>query len=151
MNPWTDMLCAPFRVIFKKLSGWWRRYPQKKRVKIIAAVLIIFAGSEAIILAPIMFDIALMIDIGGMAFVFAAIRSSVRVSMMQLRSLARSILKPIRVIFRVGETMADWGSNLYPRWWKPYGIMNEIMTKSAAAILIVGIGLLLTKTFIKIV
>lgn len=134
-------------MILKKLSTWWRSYPQKKRVKIIASVLLIFAGSEAIILAPVLFDIALMIDIGGMAFVLTAIRSSVSVSMMQARSFAMTLVKPIMMVFRAGEIIENWDFGLSP---KHYWLMNRIVTRSAAASLIIGIGLLVTKTLIRI-
>lgn len=137
-------------MIRKKLSTWWRSYPQKKRVKIIASVLLIFAGSEALILAPVIFDIALMIDIGGLAFVLTVLRASVSASMIQIRSIAAGFLKPVMLVIKVGEIMSDWGSDFPLKWHRQYFLIDRLTIRFAAAFLVVGVSLFATRALIAI-
>jgi hypothetical protein len=53
-------LLNPFR--------WWRRLSQKKRVAIIASLLLLFAGPEMVVYLAPAFDLALLIDAFGVAF-----------------------------------------------------------------------------------
>jgi len=120
-------------------------------VKVIASVLLVFAGTEVFVLAPYIFDIALMIDVGGLVFVLAAMRASVSVSIMQLRELSTVITKPLLAVLRAGEMVADFGSALSPRWYHHYFVVDRIVTRCSAALLIVVVGLVLTKALIAII
>lgn len=139
------------RMIFDKLCIWWRSLPQKKRVQLIASVLLVFAGTEVFVLAPYILDIAVMIDVGGLVVVIAAFRSSVSVSMMQLRALLSAVFKPILVVFRFGETISDFGSHIAPNWYRRYYLVDRIVTRSSAALLVLVVGVVLAKTLAGIV
>ncbi len=122
--------------------------PQKTRVQLIAAVLLVFTGTEIFVLAPYVFDIALMIDVGGMVVVVAALRSSVRVSMMQLRALATVIVRPLLAVWKAGERVGDFDGALSPGWYRTYFFVDRIATRCSAALIVVSIGLVLTKALI---
>jgi hypothetical protein len=138
-------------MILDKVRSWWRSLPQKTRVKLIASVLLVFAGTEVFVLAPYIIDIALMIDVGGLVLVLAALRSSVSVSMMDLRSLMTVITKPFFAVLRACEMVEEFGSVLLaPRWFRHYFLFDRIVTRGAAGLLMVVCGLVLTKTLIAI-
>ena len=124
------------------------KLPQKTRVQLIAAVLLVFTGTEIFVLAPYVFDIALMIDVGGMVIVVAALRSSVSVSMMQLRALVTAVVRPLLAVLKVGEMVGDYGSALSPGWYRTCFFVDRITTRCSAAFLVVSIGLVLTKALI---
>ncbi len=134
--------------MFDRISAWWRRLPQKTRVHLIASALLVFAGTEIFVLAPYLFDIALIIDVGGLTLVLAALRSSMSASMMQLRALVTAIMKSFGAVMRAGERITDFGSAFFPRWYRHYFLLDRIATRCSAAFLIIGIGLGLTKALI---
>jgi hypothetical protein len=136
-------------MILDKVSSWWRSLPQKTRVQVIASLLLVFAGTEIIVLAPYIFDIALMLDVGGLVFVLAALRSSVSGSMMQLRALMTALTKPVFVISRAGDMVSDFGSTFFPRWYRHYFLVDGIATRCGAALFIAVVGLRLTKALIS--
>jgi len=136
-------------MIFKMISSWWRGLPQKTRVRLIASVLLIFAGTELFVLAPAIFDIALMIDVGGLVFVLAALRSSVSVSMLQLRMAMTVVTKPLFAITRSVERVNDFGSVLSAKWHRRYFSVTRMGTRFfSAALLVVFVGLALTKALV---
>jgi hypothetical protein len=139
------------RMIFDKLRMWWRSLPQKTRVQLIASVLLVFAGTEVFVLAPYIFDIALMIDVGGLVVVIAAFRSSVSVSMMQLRALLWAATKPIFAAFRICEAVSDFGSNIAPSWYRRYFIIDRIATRFGAALVLLVVGAVVVKTLAGVV
>lgn len=125
--------------------------PRKNRVQIIASVLLVFAGTEVFVLAPYLFEIAVLIDIGGLVVVMAALRSSVSVSMMQVHALLSVILKPIVVVSRIGEEVADFGNNISPNWYRRYFFVDRITTRSSAAVFALAVGVAVARFVVGIV
>ncbi len=64
---------------------WWRRLPQRTRVRIIAAIILIVVGAEAIVLAPGIVEIAILVDSMGVVFVVLAFLAYAKVSILYLR------------------------------------------------------------------
>lgn len=132
-------------MILDRISSLRRGLPQKTRVQLIASVLLVFAGTEVLVLAPYIFDIAVMIDVGGLVVVVAALRSSVSVSIMQLRAFGAVITKSLLSVLRAGELVADFGSTFSPSWYRHYFLVDRIATRGGAALFIVSVGLVLTR------
>jgi len=132
------------------VSSWWRRLPQKTRVWLIASVLLVFAGTEVLVLAPYILDIAIMIDVGGLVLVLAALRSSVSDTMMQLRAGLRVVATPFIVVQRAGEIVADFGLALSERWYFRNLIMDQIATRCCQAVLIAVVSVLPAKVLLTI-
>lgn len=122
--------------------------PQKTRVQLIAAALLVLAGTEAFVLAPYILDIALLIDVGGLVVIVAALRSSISVSLMQLRAFAATFAKTLFSIYRTGKLMRDFGSEFLPRWYPHYFLVDRICTRASVALLALSIGLQLTKALV---
>ena len=125
--------------------------PQKTRVKLIVTVLLLLAGTEMFVLAPYIFDLALMIDVGGLVFVLAAVRASVSVSAIQLRELVAMLTKPLFTASTMVEKVVDLGSELPPRWCH-HGLSAGLVSARycSAALMIVFVGLALTKALFAI-
>jgi hypothetical protein len=124
-------------MILRQLSHWWQRLPQKTRVHLIATVLLVFAGTEVLVLAPAILDIAAMIDVFGMAMIVAAIRSSVSVSIAQLRDLIAGLTRPLFAGFRAADRAADFGLVVLPRWHRQYLLVDTVGTQAAATMIAV--------------
>jgi hypothetical protein len=138
-------------MIFNHLRIWWRSLSQKTRVQIIASVLLVFAGTEVFVLAPYIFDIAVLIDVGGLVVVIAAFRSSVTVSMMQVHALLSVALKPIVAVSKIGEVLSDFGSNISPNWYRRYFFVDRVATRSSAAFLMLAVGVAVARLVVGIV
>ena len=78
----------------------------------VVSALLILAGTEIFVLAPYIIDIAVMIDVGGLVFVTAAIRASVSLTGMQLRELATTFARPFLAVSRTVERAVDFGFEL---------------------------------------
>jgi hypothetical protein len=135
--------------VIDRIRTLWRGLPQKTRVQLIASVLLVFTGTEVLVLAPYIFDIAVMIDLGGLVVVVTALRSSVSVSIMQLRALATVIMKPLRAVLRAGESVAVFGSAFSPSWYRGYFLFDRIATRCGAALVFGSVGLVLTRAAIE--
>ena len=102
---------------FPAPRAWWRKLPQKTRVHLIASVLLVFAGTEIFILAPYFYEIAVMIDVFGSAFVLAAAAASVRMTLLRIRELFwLVVVRPVSWVLRLGEAACDAGINLPTIW-----------------------------------
>ena len=125
--------------------------PQKTRVKLIVTALLLLAGTEVFVLAPYIFDLAVMIDVGGLVFVLAAVQASLSVSAMQLREFMTVITKPLFAASTIVEKVVDFGTELPPKWfhrWLSAGLVTA--RYCSAALMIVFAGLALAKTLIAI-
>jgi hypothetical protein len=123
-------------MILQRLNRWWHRLPQKTRIQLIASVLLVFAGTEVLVLAPYVLDIAAMIDVFGLAMIAAAIKSSFSVSLLQLRELAHTTARPLVAASRVADALADSGMLLLSRWDRHYLVIDRLGTKTAGAFLV---------------
>jgi hypothetical protein len=112
-------------------------------------VLLLLAGTEVFVLAPYIFDIAVMIDVGGLVFVLAAVQASVSASAMQLRGVLTVITKPLFAASTLVEKIVDFGSGLPPKWCQR-GLSGGLATARycSAGLMIVYLGLVVTKAFI---
>ena len=135
-------------MVLEGIRTWWRRLPQKKRVQIIASLLLIFAGTETLFLAPYIFDIALMIDVGGLVVVFSMLRSSLVDSLFQIRVLISVIAKPLLTVMKAIEVVTDFGFVFSPRWYHKYFLLERAVTRLSAAVLVASVGLAPTGVFI---
>jgi hypothetical protein len=133
-----------------KISSRWHSLPRKTRVKLIAAVLLVFAGTEVLTLAPYIFDIALMIDVCGFVFVIAACRASVSVSMMELRELVITTARPLFWISEVGDKIAEFGFTRFPKWYRHCFLLHRFANRCSAAFLVLLVALLVMKVAISI-
>src|SRR4051812_13135034 len=75
---------------FPNIVGWWKRIPRTTCIRIIAAALLVFAGTEALLLAPQIFEMAVMIDAFGSTFLVATLFSSFQTPLLQLRTAVQS-------------------------------------------------------------
>jgi hypothetical protein len=133
-------------MVLRKLSEWWHRLPQKTRVNLIATLLLVFAGTEVLVLAPAILDIAAMIDVFGMAMIVAAIRSSISVSLSQIRDGFATFAKPLIAAFRAADRTADFGLALFPRWPRQYLVIDALGTTAAAMLLAVFTAVMAAST-----
>src|SRR5687768_550920 len=102
---------------FPNPRAWWRKLPKKTRVQVIASVLLVFAGTEILVLAPYVFEIAAMIDLFGLAFVFAAVSSSIRLCLDRIKWLfIQFLIRPATAVFRVIVAISDCGSKVPNDW-----------------------------------
>ena len=138
-------------MIVDKVSSWWRSVPQKTRVKLIVMMLLLFAGTEMIVLAPYILDIAVMIDVGGLIFVLAAIRASVSLSAMQLRESMAMMAKPLFAVSRTVEKVVDFGLDLPPKWYHRWLLVGRIAARCRnTALPIIFIGFIDMKALVAI-
>jgi hypothetical protein len=135
-------------MVLERIRTGWRRLPQKKRVQIIASVLLIFAGTETLFLAPYVFDLALMIDVGGLVVVFSMLQSSLVDSLLQIRVFIFAITRPLLTVMKAIEVVTDFGFVFSPRWYHKYFLMERVVTRFSAALLVASVGLALTGVFI---
>lgn len=125
--------------------------PQKTRVKLIVMVLLLCAGTEVFVLAPYILDIAVMIDVGGLIFVLAAVQASVSLTAMQLRDSMAMIAKPLFAVTRRIEKVVDFGMDLPPNWYQRWLLVGRIAASCRnAALLIVFVGFIAAKALIAI-
>lgn len=136
-------------MMLDRIPTLWRGLPQKTRVQLIASVLLVFAGTEVLVLAPYIFDIAVMIDIGGLVVVVAALRSSVSVSILQLRAFGTVITKLLGSVLRAGQLVGDFGATFSPRWYRGYFLVDRISTRCGAALVFGSVGLVLTRAALQ--
>ena len=135
-------------MLIDKLNSWWRRLPQKTRVQLIATVLLVLAGTEVLVLAPYVVDIAVMIDVGGLALVLAALRSSLGVSLVQLHTVLSVVLRPWYLLQRVGESAAGCGLELSEQWYYRFPKLDLIARRCYEAVLVFALGVELTRALI---
>lgn len=96
---------------------WWRKLPRNARIQLIASVLLVFAGTEILILAPLYFEIAVMIDAFGSVFVLAALGASIRLSLLRLRELLWwGVVRPARSALHAAIAFSDFGMKLPSVW-----------------------------------
>ena len=135
-------------MVLERIRSGWRRLPQKKRVQIIASILLIFAGTETLFLAPYIFDLALMIDVGGLVVVFSMLRSSLVDSLFQIRAFISVITKPLLMVMKAVGVVPDRGPGLSPRWYHKYFLLERAVTRFSAALIVAFVGLALTGAII---
>jgi hypothetical protein len=128
-----------------QINSWWRGLPQKTRVKLMASVLLVFAGTEVLVLAPYIFDIALMIDVCGFVVVAAALRASVSVSMMQVRDLVMTVSRPLFLISRAADALADFGFTRFPKWYQHCFLVERFANRCSASVLLLFVALMVIK------
>jgi len=90
-----------------------------------------------------------MIDVGGLVFVLAALRSSGSGWITQFRAVTTVLSKPVFMISRAGDMISDFGSVLFPRWYRHYFVVERIASRCGVALFIAVIGMALTKAFIS--
>ena len=130
--------------MFSILRSWWSRVPQKTRVRLIASVLLVFAGSEVLVLAPFVVDLALTIDLFGMAMIVALIRSSLSVSVVQLVDAFSAVLRPLAATFRALDAVADFGVIILSRWERQYLVVDAVSTRIGVSFVVLSVGVGLT-------
>ncbi len=86
--------------------------------------MLIFAGTEVLVLAPFIFDVAALVDTFGLLFVLAAGGASVRQSLGRLWWPVREGAKGILVAFRGVDAIADFGSKLSAKWQQQYLVVD---------------------------
>lgn len=111
------------------LKTWWRGLPQNKRVKLIAAVLLLFAGTEVLVMAPFVLDLALLIDTVGVLFVLATAWASFAASMAQIGTRARSMARPALGFFRALHTATGLATETPPFWLPRYWTFDAAATR----------------------
>jgi len=72
---------------------WWRRLPQKTRIRLIAGIFLILAGTEAVVLAPQIFEMAFLIDALGFTFVAGAALLSLQIYLAQIRQILSAVFQ----------------------------------------------------------
>ncbi|HEY8995010.1 MAG TPA: hypothetical protein VIM71_10135 [Lacunisphaera sp.] len=102
------------------LKSWWRSLPPKTRVKWIASMLLLFTGTEILVLAPAIIELAVLIDAFGLLFVVTAVRASLAASLMHLWTCRRMALQPFQTVFRAADVVADFGHKLPDAWLAGY-------------------------------
>ena len=92
-----------FGQVIGQLSTWWRCLPKKTRVRLLVCVLVVFVGSEFIVLAPEIFEIAVLIDALGLAFAVTMVSASIQLSLLQLTQFSTTVISRLN---RVARTLA---------------------------------------------
>lgn len=127
--------------MFATIKSWWSKVPQKRRVQVIAFVLLMFAGSEVLVLAPFMLDLAVTIDLFGMAMVIVLLRSALSASAVEG---LWAVLKPVAAAIDAIDRSADFGVAILSRWEREYLVVDVVCTRVCMAFLALSLGLALT-------
>ncbi len=128
------------------LHSWWRGLPTETRVKWIASILLVFAGTEALVLAPFIFDLAALIDAFGILFVLAAGRASVGQSLIGLALQLRRVLGFVRALFCRIDAVADFGANLPVTWHRRCLAVDAFAARVLIGCCVLGSGAVLLWT-----
>ena len=92
---------------------FWRQLPRKVRIGLIFSVLLLCTGTEVFALAPQFFELAVMIDLLGSAFVLGCVLASVHLWFGPAILLARSFAR------RVGEKLHEHSAAA----WRDYFVL----------------------------
>jgi hypothetical protein len=100
-------------MIFGKLRAWWRGLPTKTRVKWISGTLVVLAGAEVAVMAPFIFELAVLVDAVGVMFVLAAGWAAMRQTWLLYWARLYAI---IRGVGRVADRIANLGAGIPIEW-----------------------------------
>jgi hypothetical protein len=96
-----------------KLRAWWRGLPTKTRVKWIAGALLVLAGAEVVVMAPFIFELAVLIDAVGVMFVLAAGWAAMRQTWLLYWTRLYAIT---RGVGRLADRIANLGAGIPIEW-----------------------------------
>lgn len=115
-----------------RLRTWWTRLPRKTRIQLIASVLMLFTGTEIFVLAPYVFEIAVMIDVFGAVLIYSALATYFQVWRGRFEwFFCVSIVRPLSSLQRQIALLDVAISRVPDGWFIRYFAVEAFIARSA--------------------